>query len=140
MFAGIVANGGNLLLIVNLDGQGALPAVQEERLMEIGKWLKVNGEGIYGTRTWSTVSEGNVVYTCSKDKKYVYAIMKEWPGKELKLKNSGAGKGSHISLLGYDGALQWNAGDGLLEVKFPDELMEENKRPCSYAWVLKIKI
>jgi alpha-L-fucosidase len=140
MFADIVANGGNLLLIVNLDGKGAMPAVQENRLKEIGKWLKVNGEGIYSTRTWSTVSEDDVVYTCSKDKKYVYAIMKKWPGRILNLKNSGAGKGCNVSLLGYDSALQWSTADGLLEVKFPDELMEENKRPCDYAWVLKIKI
>ena len=112
MFTNIVANGGNL--IVNLDGQGALPAVQEKRLEEIGRWLRVNGEGIYGTRTWSATSEGNVSYTCSKDKKYVYAILKKWPGRELKLKNSGAGKGSSVTLLGYDGVLKWDIGEGLL--------------------------
>lgn len=82
MFVDIVSNGGNLLLIVNLDGQGALPEIQVKRLKDIGKWLKINGEGIYGTRTYSSVSEGNVVYTRSKDNQYVYAIMKEWPGKD----------------------------------------------------------
>jgi len=50
MFVDIVANGGNLLLMINLDGQGALPKVQENRLRDIGKWLNVNGEGIYATR------------------------------------------------------------------------------------------
>jgi alpha-L-fucosidase len=140
MFSNIVANGGNLLLIVNLDQQGALPAVQENRLKEIGKWLNVNGEGIYRTRTWSTISEGDVVYTCSKDKKYVYVIMKEWPGKEISLKHSGAANGSEVSLLGYNGDLKWNTVDGQLRVIFPDRLMDEKNRPCSYAWVLKIKI
>jgi hypothetical protein len=52
IFVDIVANGGNLLLMANLDGQGALPKVQENRLKDIGKWLKVNGEGIYATRPY----------------------------------------------------------------------------------------
>jgi len=52
MFVDIVANGGNLLLMVNLDGQGALPNVQANRLRDIGKWLRINGEGIYATRPY----------------------------------------------------------------------------------------
>ncbi|MDR0559317.1 MAG: alpha-L-fucosidase [Prevotellaceae bacterium] len=52
MFIRTVSENGNLLLIVNLDGKGALPEVQERRLREIGKWLKINGEAIYSTRPW----------------------------------------------------------------------------------------
>ena len=63
MFLDIVSRGGNLLLIVNLDGQGALPEIQKKRLEEIGEWLSVNGEGIYGTRMYSTTSEGPARYT-----------------------------------------------------------------------------
>jgi alpha-L-fucosidase len=77
MFLDIVANRGNLLLIVNLDGQGALPEIEDKRLKDIGAWLKINGEGIYGTSSHSPVSEGSVAFTGGKDKKYVYAIMKE---------------------------------------------------------------
>jgi alpha-L-fucosidase len=86
MFVDIVARGGNLLLIVNLDGQGALPKTQGNRLLDIGKWLKVNGEGIYSTRSYVQQAEGSVSYTQSKDGRYLYAIMKEWPGRELHLK------------------------------------------------------
>ncbi len=39
-FADIVARGGNLLLLVNLDPQGEIPAVQRSRLLQIGKWLE----------------------------------------------------------------------------------------------------
>jgi alpha-L-fucosidase len=57
MFIRTVSENGNLLLIVNLDGKGGLPEVQERRLREIGKWLKINGEGIYSTRPWLAASQ-----------------------------------------------------------------------------------
>jgi alpha-L-fucosidase len=57
MFIRTVSENGNLLLIVNLDGKGGLPEVQERRLREIGKWLKINGEGIYATRPWLAASQ-----------------------------------------------------------------------------------
>jgi alpha-L-fucosidase len=140
MFVDIVSNGGNLLLIVNLDGQGALPDIQEIRLKDIGKWLKINGEGIYGTRTYSSVSEGKVVYTRSKDSQYVYAIMKEWPENELGLKKINPVKGSEIRLLGYDKPIKWSDANGTVKIKLPGHLKDETKRPCKYAWVLRIKI
>ncbi len=60
MFTDIVAHGGNLLLMVNLDGRGALPKVQENRLKDMGKWLKINGEGIYATRPFHPYSESSI--------------------------------------------------------------------------------
>ena len=52
-----------------------------------GAWLKINGEAIYATRprdeSWS---EGESIrYTRTKDRKTVYAISLQWPGKELLL-------------------------------------------------------
>jgi alpha-L-fucosidase len=139
MFVDIVAQGGNLLLIVNLDGQGALPKLQERRLKEIGKWLKVNGEGIYATRPFSHQFDSTVAYTSSKDNQYIYAILKEWPGLELKLNGIQADKGSKLEMLGYDKSLEWKSIDGGVSVKLPDKLQNENNRPCDHAWVLKIK-
>lgn len=138
MFVDIVAHGGNLLLIVNLDAQGALPKIQEKRLRDIGKWLSINGEGIYTTRPYKQPIEGSISYTQSKDGKYVYAIVKEWNGKELNLKNIKAAKGSQIKMLGFDKPFEWENTPNGLVVKLPDYLQDAKNRPYKYAWVLKI--
>jgi alpha-L-fucosidase len=142
MFIDIVSNGGNLLLIVNLDGKGALPVIQEKRLKDIGRWLKVNSEGIYGTRTYSITSEGNVRYTCSKDRKIVYAITTIWPGEKLELKSVLPKSGSNIYLLGEEEPLKWShdRAKGLTTILVPDNLQKELNRPCKYAYTFRIEI
>jgi alpha-L-fucosidase len=52
MMIDIISHGGNLLLDIGPDGNGKIPPVMQERLLEIGAWLKINGEAIYGTRRW----------------------------------------------------------------------------------------
>jgi len=62
--------GGNVLLNVGPNAEGVIPADQAERLREIGAWMKVNGESIYGTKAgpftylpWGTATcKGNTVY------------------------------------------------------------------------------
>ncbi len=139
MFVDIVAHGGNLLLIVNLDGQGALPDIQEKRLKDIGKWLAVNGEGIYATRPYKRQTEGAVSYTQSKDHQNVYAILTEWPGTSLTLKAVPPENIKSIEMLGYNQPLEWKKdGEGIL-LEIPESLQNKEKRPCEYAWILKIK-
>jgi len=50
VLADLVSRGGNLLLDIGPAADGTIPPVMEERLLQIGAWLRVNGEAIYGTR------------------------------------------------------------------------------------------
>lgn len=79
--AGAAGRGGNLLLNIGPQPDGALPAAALERLSGIGEWLQANGETVYGTeagpvtpRTWGvTTRRGNRIFV------HVF----DWPDTEL---------------------------------------------------------
>jgi alpha-L-fucosidase len=52
-----VSRGGNLLLDIGPGADGTIPVIMEQRLAEIGAWLDVNGEAIYGTRPFTAAKQ-----------------------------------------------------------------------------------
>jgi alpha-L-fucosidase len=149
MLVRIVAKGGNLNLIVNPDGSGLIPQVQLNLLKELGDWLKINGEAIYGTRPYEKLCDNTqlgqpVWYTMSKDSLYGYAIVFDWPKSETFI-CAGANMiwESEVSMLGYDKPLEW-VDVGLnqwgMSARIPAEMLgNPEARPCKHAWVLKFK-
>jgi alpha-L-fucosidase len=56
-FAGLVADGGGMILNVGPAADGQIPLLQQERLVQLGDWLAINGEAIDGSRPWSRTGE-----------------------------------------------------------------------------------
>jgi len=92
----------------------------EERLRQLGSWLKVNGESIYSTRPWkyqNDTTNSNVWYTANKDNTVVYAILLKYPEDTLKVKLTApkTTSSTKINLIGYNGDIHWvDSSDGLV--------------------------
>jgi len=135
----IVSRGGNLLLNVGPTADGRIPVIMQQRLLDIGEWLNVNGDAIYGSRPWDKAEfnrqkERSVYFTQKGDD--VFVIWTRWPGKEFEVKGITGNEKIRISLLGYDGEVEWKMSEDGLSVNPPG--LDPSTNPCNYAWVFKI--
>jgi alpha-L-fucosidase len=153
----IVSKNGALLLNIGPRPDGTIPEPEQEILLEMGSWLALHGEAIYGTRPWRVYGEGptDVVGGSFADTKrqdfgprdirfttrgdLLYAIVLGWPeggevviqslGTQLKLYGRAIGQ---VEMLGVKEPLQWSQGVRGLRVRLPAE------RPSEHAVVLRI--
>ncbi|MBN1464900.1 alpha-L-fucosidase [candidate division KSB1 bacterium] len=131
-----VARGGNLLLNIGPTADGRIPVIMQQRLRDMGDWLAVNGEAIYGTRKWDKtpkVTADTKVYFTAKDND-LYALCTEFPTESIIV--SGVKKGK-VTMLGYDSEMKVSTKNGSLAIEPPS--INPATNPCHYAWVYKIE-
>ncbi len=95
----IVSKGGNLALNIAPQPDGALPAPAVASLKELGRWLSVFGDGIYGTKICEPYEEENLCYTQKEGKIYVFYLYEEVPALPRWLKISTAKKAASVTAL-----------------------------------------
>ena len=133
----VVARGGNLLLNIGPAADGTIPVIMQQRLADIGNWLKVNGDAIYETKAWENappVNKQTDLYFTQKEKN-IYVITTRWE-KELVIKN--IAKPKAVTMPGYKGNIGFNFKNNVLVINMP--VLTPDIIPCSYAWVCKIEL
>jgi alpha-L-fucosidase len=155
----IVSKNGNLLLDITPMASGVIPAEVKERLLEVGDWLRVNGEAIYETRPWKIFGEGptkvqegqfgemKIPDFTAQDIRFtsrwktLYAIALDWPQgtREFVIKSLNANDAliskrevAGIRMLGSEENLSWQQDAQGLKISLPLQ------KPGKYAYVFKI--
>jgi alpha-L-fucosidase len=154
----IVSKNGNLLVNIGPRPDGSIPEAVQTTLREIGAWLQMNGEAIYGTRPWAKFGEGptDVVegsfhdsdaqpftardYRFTTKGNVLYAIMMAWPENgeavihALSQTTMDASTIRSVSLLGFDGTLSYEQKADGLHVQLPARAVGK------YAYCLKLSL
>lgn len=161
-----VSRGGNFLLDIGPDEHGKIPPIMQERLLEMGEWLNINGEAIYNTRRWKTASQWSdgkkdwkgkgdvmlkltvdpdpgyavkeVFYTYNQTSNSLYAIFPKYPdNRKLILKDITLPAGTKVSFLSAKENLKWKQSGKDIEISLPE--YNPNKIKAPYAYAVKIE-
>jgi len=121
-----IAYGGNILINVGPTSDGRIATIFQERLLQMGSWLGVNGEAIYNSTIWraqnDTAAHGvelGIYYTASKATDAtghplrVWAFAMDWPEhNELRLTQPVPQAGvTSVRMLGCSEAMSWKVAD-----------------------------
>ncbi len=140
----IISKNGVLMLNFGPKADGTVPEGYYQRLMGMGKWLKINGEAVYATRPYVIYGEGpapkaahethkikpydgtSVRFTRNKDNNVLYATALQWPGKILTIRSLAEGKFEtnriqSMRLLGTAQPLSWTQDGQGLKITMPKE-------------------
>jgi alpha-L-fucosidase len=151
----IVSKNGNLLLNIGPRSDGIIPEEVQQVLLDVGTWLNVNGDAIYGTRPWRNYGEGptkvaagsfhdtDTTHYTPEDFRFttkagaLYVIGFAWPAKgEAVIHSLAATLGSQsvqtVSLLGSDAKPTFQQRPDGLHVQLPTQ------PPAKYAYVLRL--
>jgi len=151
----IVSKNGNLLMNVGPRSDGTIPDEVQQILLDVGAWLNVNGEAIYGTRPWRVYGEGptkvvpglfhdtDTTHYTPEDFRFTtkgevhYAIGLAWPEKGEAVIHSlastaGTRRVQSVALLGSDAKVQFDQRADGLHVQLP------SRAPAKYAYALRV--
>ncbi len=132
----IVSKGGNYLLNIGPGPDGELDPAAYQRLKEIGAWMKVNGEAIYGSRIYTVFNEGDSIrFTQSKDSSTIYIFLFGFPKEKLRLTKISFDEKSKLQMLGSNKKLLWKQKEGSVEITVPAAM----KTSSDHVWVLKLQ-
>lgn len=153
----IVSKNGNLLLNIGPRSDGTIPEEVQQILLDVGAWLKLNGEAIYGTRPWKQFGEGPThavagsfhdtethPYTAedfrfTEKSGVLYAIELGWPANNETMIHSlarAAGGGEQIQsvqLLGSAASLSFEQLPDGLHIRLPEKPIGK------YAYVFRVQ-
>jgi alpha-L-fucosidase len=138
MLVDIVIKGGNLLLNIGPGPLGQWHDDAYKLLEEIGKWMDVNGEAIYGTRALAPYKEGKVcISKKGTNTIYVYYLADEneqMPA-HVGMTSFILPPGARVKMVGNEVPLKWHRlGDGFA-IDIPDRIRKSP--PSKYVWVMK---
>jgi alpha-L-fucosidase len=116
-----VSRNGTMLLNITQHGSGELDPEVVRICKDIGAWLKINGEAVYGSRPFEICGNDTVCYTRNNGK--VYVTLLDWNGgsiilKSLRTDGTSLGKVSKVELIGSDIPLSFVQNDQGLFVTF----------------------
>ncbi len=131
----LVAKGGNFLLNIGPAADGTIPVIMEERLLQMGQWLSVNGEAIYDTDIYTKEVQEGTYYTKKGDK--IYAILNRFPFGTAVLDKIPYKPGLKATILGCPAApVTVREKDDKVELVFP--AIDPEDMGCQWLYAIEI--